>query len=102
MENGFKYTLDNKRYHTWNYHLKKTFGKKVFKVALNGGFTCPNLDGTKGVGGCSYCLSGSGDFAGSASGGCKRHAHRQYRGDHDSAKPFHLSFYLSDPFMEIT
>ncbi len=64
MENDFKYTLDNKRYHTWNYHLKKTFGKKVFKVSLNGGFTCPNIDGTKGVGGCSYCLSGSGDFAG--------------------------------------
>ena len=64
MENRFKYTLDNKRYHTWNYHLKKTFGKKVFKVSLNGGFTCPNIDGTKGIGGCSYCLSGSGDFAG--------------------------------------
>lgn len=64
MENDFKYSLDNKRYHTWNYHLKSTFGKKVFKVALNGGFTCPNIDGKKGFGGCSYCLSGSGDFAG--------------------------------------
>lgn len=64
MENKFKYTLDNKRYHTWNYHLHQTFGEKVFKVALNAGFTCPNIDGTKGVGGCTYCLSGSGDFAG--------------------------------------
>ena len=64
MENKFKYTLDNKRYHTWNYFLNQKFGEKVFKVALNGGFTCPNLDGTKGVGGCPYCLSGSGDFAG--------------------------------------
>ena len=64
MENKFKYTLDNKRYHTWNYFLNQKFGEKVFKVALNGGFTCPNLDGTKGVGGCTYCLSGSGDFAG--------------------------------------
>lgn len=64
MENKFKYTLDNKRYHTWNYFLNRKFGEKVFKVALNGGFTCPNLDGTKGVGGCTYCLSGSGDFAG--------------------------------------
>lgn len=64
MENAFKYSLDNKRYHTWDYHLKTTFGKKVFKVALNGGFTCPNIDGTKGFGGCSYCLLGSGDFAG--------------------------------------
>lgn len=64
MENNFKYTLDNKRYHTWNYHLQELFGEKVFKVALNGGFTCPNIDGSKGVGGCTYCLSGSGDFAG--------------------------------------
>lgn len=64
MENKFKYTLDNKRYHTWNYHLNRLFGEKVFKVALNGGFTCPNIDGTKGFGGCTYCLSGSGDFAG--------------------------------------
>ncbi|MBQ9598497.1 MAG: TIGR01212 family radical SAM protein, partial [Clostridia bacterium] len=64
MENKFKYSLDNKRYHTWNYHLQQKFGCKVFKVALNGGFTCPNLDGTKGRGGCIYCLSGSGDFAG--------------------------------------
>ena len=67
MENNFKYTLDNKRYHTWNYHLQNLFGEKVFKVALNGGFTCPNIDGSKGIGGCSYCLSGSGDFAGNPS-----------------------------------
>lgn len=64
MENKFTYTLDNKRYHTWNYHLHRKFGCKVFKVALNGGFTCPNIDGTRGRGGCIYCLSGSGDFAG--------------------------------------
>ena len=42
----FKYAFDdNKRYHTWNYYLRNTFGEKVFKVSLNGGFTCPNLDG---------------------------------------------------------
>lgn len=65
MENKFKYSLDNKRYHTWNYHLQQKFGEKVFKVALNAGFTCPNIDGSKGVGGCTYCSpSGSGDFAG--------------------------------------
>lgn len=64
-EKQFKYSDDNKRYHTWNYHLRHKFGTKVFKVSLNGGFTCPNIDGTKGVGGCSYCSSsGSGDFAG--------------------------------------
>lgn len=64
---NFKYSDDNKRYHTWNYHLRHKFGGKVFKVALNAGFTCPNIDGTKGVGGCTYCSSlGSGDFAGDA------------------------------------
>lgn len=62
---GFLYSDDNKRYHTWNYHLRKKFGCKVMKIALNAGFTCPNIDGTKGRGGCSYCSSsGSGDFAG--------------------------------------
>ncbi len=65
MENLFKYSDDIKRYHTWNYHLRHKFGCKVFKVALNAGFTCPNIDGTKGFGGCTYCSStGSGDFAG--------------------------------------
>lgn len=65
MVNDFKYSDDIKRYHTWNYYLRKKFGCKVFKVSLNAGFTCPNIDGTKGVGGCSYCSSsGSGDFAG--------------------------------------
>lgn len=65
MNNLFEYSSDNKRYHTWNYHLRQKFGEKVFKVSLNGGFTCPNIDGTKGVGGCIYCSdSGSGDFAG--------------------------------------
>ena len=62
--NKFPYTSDNKRYHTWNYHLREKFGCKVFKIALNAGFTCPNIDGTRGFGGCTYCLDGSGDFAG--------------------------------------
>ena len=61
----FKNTLDNKRYYTLNYFYKTKFKSKVFKVSLNGGFTCPNKDGTKGTGGCIYCSpSGSGDFAG--------------------------------------
>ena len=65
MENSFKYSDDNKLYHTWNYHLRHKFGTKVMKVALNAGFTCPNIDGTKGCGGCTYCSdTGSGDFAG--------------------------------------
>lgn len=61
----FKYTLDNKRYHTLNCFYKNKFGIKVFKVSLNGGFSCPNLDGRIGYGGCIYCSkSGSGEFGG--------------------------------------
>lgn len=68
MENKFIYSDDIKRYHTWNYHLRHMFGTKVFKVSLNGGFTCPNRDGTKGTGGCTFCSDfGSGDFAGDPS-----------------------------------
>lgn len=62
--NEFEFSDDNKRYHTWNYHLRRKFGCKVMKIALNAGFTCPNIDGTKGHGGCTYCSGGSGDFAG--------------------------------------
>ena len=61
----FKYTLDNKRYHTLNYFYKNKFGINVFKVSLNGGFSCPNLDGKVGYGGFIYCSkSGSGEFGG--------------------------------------
>jgi len=54
-ENPFRYTDSIKRYHTYDYYLKQKFGGKCFKVPLDGGFTCPNLDGTKGTGGCTYC-----------------------------------------------
>lgn len=61
----FKYSDSNKRYHTLDYFYKHKFGCKISKVSLNAGFTCPNKDGTKGVGGCVYCSKlGSGDYAG--------------------------------------
>lgn len=51
-------------YYSLNTYLKDTFGQKVYKIALDGGFTCPNRDGTIGKGGCIFCSgSGSGDFA---------------------------------------
>ena len=63
--NPFPFSDDNKRYHTWNYYLKHQYHEKVFKVALNANFSCPNRDGTCGVGGCSFCGSlGSGEYAG--------------------------------------
>lgn len=62
MQNPFKYTFDNKRYHTFNYYLKNTYHAKVAKVIIDADFTCPNRDGTKGYGGCIYCSDrGSGD-----------------------------------------
>jgi len=64
--NPFPYTHDNKRYHTYNYFLKQRYGRKVAKVSLDGGFTCPNRDGNRGVGGCAFCgKEGAGEFAGS-------------------------------------
>lgn len=54
-----------KRYHSLDYHLKQTYGEKLYKLALNGGMTCPNRDGTLGDRGCIFCSAGgSGDFAG--------------------------------------
>ena len=50
---------DNKRYYTLNNYLQAKFGCKVFKVSLNAGFTCPNIDGKVGYGGCIYCKNGS-------------------------------------------
>lgn len=62
MKSPFLYSNDNKRYHTLSYHLKQRFDRRVFKAVIDAGFTCPNLDGSRGFGGCTYCLSGSGDF----------------------------------------
>ena len=62
---AYEYQVTNKRYHTLDYYLKTKYGKKVFKIPLNASFSCPNRDGTKGIGGCTFCSNkGSGDFAG--------------------------------------
>ena len=58
----FKYSNTNKRYYTLDYYNKKKFGSEVCKINLDANFTCPNIDGTKGIGGCIYCLNGSSDF----------------------------------------
>lgn len=55
----------DKTYYSLNYYLRRKFGCKVFKVSLDGGFSCPNRDGTISTGGCIFCSEkGSGDFAG--------------------------------------
>lgn len=64
-KNNFIYSNDNKRYHTLDYYYKNRYHSKVFKISLNAGFSCPNIDGTVGYGGCIYCSNmGSGEFAG--------------------------------------
>lgn len=53
-----------KRYYSANEFFKQKFGEKVYKLALVGGYTCPNRDGKLGAGGCVFCSgAGSGDFA---------------------------------------
>jgi len=67
MNNPFPLSDSNKRYYTYDFYLKRTFGGKCIKVPLDAGMTCPNIDGTCGRGGCIYCSPrGSGDNALSA------------------------------------
>ena len=62
MNNPYPYSNDNKRYQTINYYFRNKYHQKVAKIPLNAGFTCPNRDGSKGTGGCTFCSSmGSGD-----------------------------------------
>lgn len=69
IDGTFKYEDSNmnwngKPYHSLDYEMKKRFGTKVYKIALDGGMTCPNRDGTLGTRGCIFCSEGgSGDFA---------------------------------------
>ncbi len=63
-QNPFPYSDTNKRYHTYDYYLKHTFGAKCAKLPIDAGLTCPNIDGRVARGGCIYCSArGSGDFA---------------------------------------
>lgn len=56
----------DRRYYSLDTYYKEMFGKKVYKLSLDGGMTCPNRDGTLGHGGCIFCSAGgSGDFASS-------------------------------------
>ncbi len=64
-ENPFPYSIDNKRYHTLHYHNLQQFGGRVYKAVLDVGCSCPNIDGTKGRGGCLYCSGGAGYFTAS-------------------------------------
>ncbi|WFA08126.1 TIGR01212 family radical SAM protein [Tissierella sp. Yu-01] len=72
--------MDGKRYNTLNRELKRIFGEKVMKLSLDGGFTCPNRDGTLGTRGCIFCSEeGSGEFAGSRFISIKEQVEQQKR-----------------------
>ena len=63
--NPYPHSDSNKRYRTYEYYLRQTFGGRCVKIPIDAGFTCPNIDGRCGYGGCIYCSGrGSGDFAG--------------------------------------
>jgi uncharacterized protein len=51
--------MKTERYSAYGHFLKAKFGCRVYKVSVDGGFTCPNRDGTVGTGGCTYCSNDS-------------------------------------------
>ena len=63
--NPYKYSDTNKRYQTFDYFTRKTFGGKCARIPLDAAFTCPNKDGTRGTGGCIFCRNGSSSSSGS-------------------------------------
>lgn len=62
MPRKFPYSSDGSRFHTLKFHNRQVYGRPVYKAAVDAGFTCPNIDGTCGSGGCIYCSGGSGYF----------------------------------------
>lgn len=102
---------NGKPYYSLDYYLKETFGKKVYKLALDGGMTCPNRDGTLGFGGCIFCSEGgSGEFAARQTSSLKEqieHAKslvkRKIRDEHPSYIAYFQSFtntYAPLPYLE--
>ncbi len=60
----YKELFGEQRFHSISTWLKREFGEKTIKLAIDGGFTCPNRDGSKGHGGCLFCSdNGAGEFA---------------------------------------
>lgn len=55
QNNPFPFSDNNKRYHTLSYYNKKIYQGRVFKAILDIGSPCPNIDGSKGIGGCTFC-----------------------------------------------
>lgn len=50
---------DTRRYNSYSGYFRRQFGRRVQKVAVNAGFSCPNRDGTLAYGGCTFCNNGA-------------------------------------------
>ncbi len=68
---------NEKRYYSFDYYLKNTFGEKIYRISLNGGMTCPNRDGSLDTRGCIFCSAGGGIVADS-------HAEAEYQETFDN------------------
>ena len=69
---------NQKPYHSLDYEMKRRFGTKVYKIALDGGMTCPNRDGALDTRGCIFCSAGgSGEFAEPFLGNASASIHNQ-------------------------
>ena len=80
MKENIKIKWEDKPYYSFNYMLKERFNKKVYKVSINAGMTCPNRDGKIDTRGCIFCSSGgSGDFAGESKESIKSQINKQIK-----------------------
>ncbi len=84
--------MNDKRYYTFNEYLKTRFGCRVHKVAIDAGFTCPNIDGTKGTGGCVYCNNEGFSFN-------SRREHRSIEEQIEAGMSFMKSRFKAQKFM---
>lgn len=73
----FPNSSDQKRYHSLFHYNKTVYGGRVYKASLNAGCTCPNRDGSRGIGGCTFCQGGSHYFAGTGEIMAQLEAERQ-------------------------
>jgi len=82
------------RYNSIGVHLKEQFGERIIKLSLDGGYTCPNRDGSKGIGGCSFCSQdGSGTFTGSIEEQIAIHSHKWPEGKYMAYFQNHTNTY---------
>ena len=83
-------------YKTANDYYKQRFGCKVYKLSLDGGFTCPNRDGTLGTGGCIFCsVFGSGEFAASGNNITKQLANAKQRVEKKNKSGKYIAYFQS-------